>query len=80
MYKDSYPKKRHNCKVLWIVEGIAQGGLQNMLSANHSTMPNMGLISPPTWKIVTLMHEDMEDQVSYLAMDLVDVVMCGNQV
>ncbi len=62
------------------LEGIAQGGLQNMLSANHSTMPNMGLISPPTWKIVTLMHEDMEDQVPYLAMDLVDVVTCGNQV
>jgi hypothetical protein len=40
----------------------------------------MGLISPPTWKIVTLIHEDMEDQVPYLAMDLVDVVMCGNQV
>lgn len=61
------------------LEGIAQGGLQNMLSANHSTMPNMGLISPPTWKIVTLMHEDMEDQVPYLAMDLVDFVTC-NQV
>jgi hypothetical protein len=62
------------------LEGIAQGGLQNILSVNHSTMPNMGLISPPSWKIVTLMHEDMEDQVLYLAMDLVDVVMCGNQV
>jgi hypothetical protein len=42
-------------------EGIVQGGLQNILSVNHSTMPNKGLISPPTWKIVPLMHEDMED-------------------
>jgi hypothetical protein len=71
--------------IVWFcgsLKGTSQGGLRNLLNPQVSTSPPPHkMTTPPTsfHKLTTPIHDNLEEQLQSMALDLVDVAN-GNQV